>query len=567
MGPGMGPEHHDAYREQFVRSAVPQALCDERACFVDVNGAFERLVERPGGELTGRPVSELSHSTDPGDADAALARLLAGETTATQAERILDGPGGRPLPTLVSATALNDGAAAVYQDLTALRTSEREARRLEAELREAALHDALTGLANRALLFDRLEHALTRETMATSVLFLDVDHFRGINDEHGHAVGDEVLVAVAHRLLAAVRPSDTVGRLGADEFVVVCEDADQSAGLEIAHRLLDALRPAVPTTTGNVRLGASIGVAVTPTGVGGSLLRHAETATYAAKAAGRGRVQLFDAAVAELARQRFELGVELARAIEADQLHLHYQPIVDLETGDVVGAEALARWDHPRLGAVPPDRFVAVAEAEGLTGRLDRWAVCRALDEAARLVPATAYVAVNLSARTLSDPELDTWVGAAAQDAGVAPERVVLEVTESATMADPRTAARVLEDLRSRGFRIAVDDFGTGHSSLAYLRRLPVSTLKVDRSFVTELTTDAGARAITASVVDLARTIGLTVVAEGVETPEQVDVLRRLGASSGQGWLWSRAVSPEDAADTFTRRYDVGRQGSVKTRE
>ena len=546
-----------SYREQFERSAVPQAVCDRRARLVEVNPALARLVARPADRLAGLPVSELSHPSDPGEADAALARLLAGQARTTQAERILAGPGGRPLPALASATALDDGASVVYQDLSELRASEREARRLEQELRDASLHDALTGLANRALLFDRLEHALTREATSTAVLFVDLDHFRGINDERGNAIGDEVLVAVADRLRAAVRPSDTVGRLGADEFVVVCEDADPAAGQEIAHRLLDALRPVVPTTRGSVSVGASIGVAVTPTAVGGSLVRHAETATYAAKAAGRGRVQLFDAAVAELARQRFELGIELSRAIAADELELHYQPIIDLGTGEVVGAEALARWHHPRLGPVPPDRFVAVAEAEGLTSVLDRWVVGRALAEGARLLPATAYVAVNLSARTLGEPALEGWVAESAKGAGLAPERVVLEVTESATMADPRTAARVLEDLCHRGFRIAVDDFGTGHSSLAYLRRLPVATLKVDRSFVAEVTTDPGARAITASIVDLARTIGLTVVAEGVETAEQRDVLRTLGATSGQGWLWSRAVPAAEAGDAFTRRYDV----------
>ena len=552
-----GRRRRRTYREQFERSAVPQAVCDGRARLVAVNRALARLLDRPADDLAGRPVSELSHPTDPGDADAALARLLAGEAATTQTERILAGPGGRPVPALADATALTDGASVVYQDLSRLRATEREASRLEDELRDAALHDALTGLANRALLFDRLGHALTRETTSTAVLVVDLDHFRGINDERGNAIGDEVLVAVADRLRAAARPSDTVGRLGADEFVVVCEDADPATGQEIAHRVLRALRPAVVTTAGSMRVGASIGVAVTPTAVGGSLVRHAETATYAAKAAGRGRVQLFDAGVAELARQRFELGVELARAVRADELHLHYQPIIDLGTGAVVGAEALARWDHPRLGPVPPDRFVAVAEAEGLTATLDHWVVCRALAEAARLLPPTAYVAVNLSARTLTDGDLRDWVREAAERAGLPPERVVLEVTESATMADPRTSAQMLEDLCEHGFRIAVDDFGTGHSSLAYLRRLPVATLKVDRSFVAELGSDPGARAITASVVDLARTIGLTVVAEGVETVEQRAVLRALGADSGQGWLWSRAVAPADAGDAFTRRYEV----------
>ena len=782
------------HRLAFELSPVPQAVCDSHTRLVETNHAFEALVDRPAADLEGRPLRELYHRSDPGDPDAALARLLAGELPTARAERILEGAGGRPVPTLASAAAVLDpdgrttGAAVAYQDLSvlrgaeerrrqqeefflavsqqasdlgvvldreghvlfcspvlsrvlghdvadvawttalehvhgedreravlsftralrglptepatlrvrdarnawrwvdatvtdlqdtavggvvvnlrdvtdrvraerALRASERryraiadnadqglwvtaadgrtvyanrrlldilgldeeqvldrsvldvlgpsrdepdgvgydhpdggrrtlcitttplddaggsaegalamvsdvtEERRLERELRRAALHDALTGLPNRALLIDRLDHAMARETTSTAVLLVDLDRFRAVNDDRGQAVGDQLLVDVADRLSGVVRPADTLGRLGGDEFVVICEDTDETTARQVAVAVLGALREPFPTASGDVRLSASVGIAVSPA-TDGSLLRHAETARYAAKAAGRGQVQVFDAAVAEFARQRFELGLDLARAIAADELQLHYQPVVDLTRGDVIGAEALARWEHPRLGQVPPGRFVAVAEAEGLTVQLDRWAVRRALADAAdlrreqRLAP-DAYVAVNISARTLADTELDRWIGAAADSAGLSPETVVLEITESATMADPGAAIAMLQRLRQRGFRVAVDDFGTGHSSLAYLRRLPVSILKVDRTFVAELTTDPDARAITASVVDLARTIGLSVVAEGVETDEQLAVLRRLGADSGQGWLWSAAVPPTDPAGALRRHYDV----------
>jgi diguanylate cyclase (GGDEF)-like protein len=444
-----------------------------------------------------------------------------------------------------------------------------ESRRLERELRESALHDGLTGLPNRALLVDRLQHALLRETSATAVLVLDLDHFGAVNDRHGHAVGDQLLVEVARRVAAVVPASDTVARLGSDEVAVVCEAVDEADARRLGVRLLDTLAQPIATDAGPVGLAASVGVALTPVPPGESLLRRAETAMRAAKTAGRGRVEVYDAEQAERARQSLELGMELGRALLADELELHYQPVVDLTSGTVVGVEALARWNHPRLGAVPPSRFVAVAEDEGLTASLDRWALRRAVTEAAAMrrcgaIAADAYLAVNLSARSLGDPALDERIGSALEGSDLEPADVVLEVTESATMADPRAATAVLERLRTRGFGIAVDDFGTGHSSLSYLQRLPVTLLKLDRSFVAGLTRDKDARAITDTVVGLARTMGLGVVAEGVETPEQLAALRSLGVTSAQGWLWSAAVPPAEADRTGVLRqvHDTGRVAS-----
>ena len=279
---------------------------------------------------------------------------------------------------------------------------------------------------------------------------------------------------------------------------------------------------------------------------------------YAARAEGRGRVRLFDAALGEDVEQRYALAADLRAALAADELAMHLQPVVDLRGGRVVGVEALARWEHPVLGRVPPSRFVPVAEAHGLAAELDRWALRRALGEVARLrsrgaLPADAYVAVNLSARNLADPALEEAVVSEAAAAGLPAELVVLEITESSIMQDPEEAAGSLRRLRARGFGVAVDDFGTGYSSLAYLRDLPVTALKIDRSFVADITTSPDALSIVASVLDLARPVDAVVVAEGVETQRQADLLRDLGCPYGQGWLWSRAVPPEQVEGAWPR--------------
>jgi diguanylate cyclase (GGDEF)-like protein/PAS domain S-box-containing protein len=422
----------------------------------------------------------------------------------------------------------------------------------EDELRRAALHDALTGLPNRALLLDRLQHALARESVATAVMFVDLDQLKLVNDGSGHATGDELLVAVAERLRAGTRPGDTVARFGGDEFVVVCEDADAEQALLLAEDLAARLAEPYPLADRLVTVTASIGVATSP-GDAGELLRWADTAMYAAKAAGRRCVRLFERAMSDEAERRFTVARELRLALDADELSLHYQPVVDLESGRVLGVEALARWDSPRLGPVPPNTFVPVAEQTGLVGEVDAFTVRRALRDVAELrasgaLPADAYVAVNLSARSLGDGSVEPTLRAAVAATGLCPQDVVLEITETAVVEDARSASDVLGRLRAQGFSVAVDDFGTGYSSLAYLRQLPVTALKIDRTFVAGLDgDDPDALAIVASIVDLSRAVGLDVVAEGVETVGQAAVLRRLGCKAGQGWLWSRAV-PLDRA-------------------
>ena len=449
-----------------------------------------------------------------------------------------------PLP---AAEGVLDASLAIVSDVTA-------ARQTEQELLRAAWHDALTGLPNRTLLLNRLEQALHRETATTAVMLLDLDRFKFVNDSRGHAFGDQLLVAVADRLRDRTRENDTVARFGGDEFVVLCEDVDEEQAEEIADGLRAVFASSFDVNGTDIHVEASIGVAVSPPPSASDLLRYADTAMYSAKTAGRGRIRLFDRALIEETDQRHALSADLRVAIAGDALTFHYQPIVDLRSGRVCGVEALARWDHPIHGAIPPTRFVPLAELNGLASDLDRWAVRRAVREGGELLreatlPAEAYVAINLSAANLAEADLEAFLLSQIGAAGMSAPQVVLEITESAVMNDTHAAIGVLRRLRARGFRVAVDDFGTGYSSLAYLRDLPVTHLKIDRSFVTDIADDPDALAVAASIVDLARAVGLTAVAEGVETPQQATLLRGLGCPTAQGWLWSRALSPADFRD------------------
>jgi diguanylate cyclase (GGDEF)-like protein/PAS domain S-box-containing protein len=426
-----------------------------------------------------------------------------------------------------------------------------ERKLLQDRLTHDAAHDPLTDLPNRTSLLETLEHALKRASrteLHVAVLFIDLDRFKLVNDALGHAAGDELLISVAQRLRATLRASDVATRTGGDEFVVVCTDLRSPVEAEhVAHRI--ALTLSTPFSVGGreVFVSASIGIAVadalsTPTG----LVRDADAAAYRAKERGRNRYEVFDEALRAETANALETESALHRALDEDQLLLHFQPLVDLRTHEVLGFEGLLRWEHPTRGLIGPAQFLDAAEASGLVVPIGYRTVEQACAALAQLDP-TLSVAVNLSPRELAQQDVVDRVRATLRDAGVDPRRLCLEITESALLSDADLALNTLARLKDTGVSLAIDDFGTGYSSLNYLRRLPVDVVKIDRSFVAELGWDGPEHTIIAGIIGLTHGLGLEIVAEGIETQQQAQALLDLGCTRGHGFLYSPARPLEDA--------------------
>jgi diguanylate cyclase (GGDEF)-like protein/PAS domain S-box-containing protein len=429
----------------------------------------------------------------------------------------------------------------------------------EEALQHQALHDPLTGLPNRTLLLDRLEVALERTDRgvgSVGVIFLDLDRFKLINDALGHAIGDELLIEVAARLAGLVRPGDTVARFGGDEFVVLVDQIPDEATAQVAtKRLLTAFDEPFRLSGTDHAVTASAGLVLADRRTTGertpdSLIRDADAAMYQAKEQGRARFERFDGALRDQLLRRVQLAQDLPGAIERGELHLDYQPLMTLADDAVVGVEALARWTHPEHGPIAPCEFIPVAEEHGLIVALGRWVLDTALGQLHRWshgqpTLANLTVSVNLSVRQLTDDDLASTVTGLLTAHGVAPERLCLELTESALMAEPEAGRRTLGRLRAAGINLAIDDFGTGYSSLAYLRELPVTSLKIDRSFVTRLGHDTRDARLVAAIIGLAHELDLAVVAEGVETAAQLAELRQRGCDVIQGYHLQRPLAPD----------------------
>ncbi len=446
---------------------------------------------------------------------------------------------------------------AVFSDITALKRSQRE-------LDYLAHHDPLSNLPNRLLFTERIAHALKRssnEELQGAVLLIDLDHFKHINESLGHNVGDLLLKSVGERLQSDLPAGCTLARLGGDEFGLLSENCSEAAqAAELAQRLLRSLETPFHLDGHELYIGASIGISLFPED-GDSveqILRNADSALFKAKSSGREGYAFYIQELTDYARQRVELASSLRHALDNDELRVYYQPLHDLHDGCQVGMEALVRWQHPQRGLVPPGEFIPIAEDNGMIGAIDAWVLeqaCRQMMRWNAEGSALRFVAVNVSSRLFSRGELDQRVASVLAATGLPPEQLELEVTESAIMEDPDAALKLLTSLRALGIRLAIDDFGTGYSSLARLKRLPVDKLKLDQSFVRGLPDDPEDAAIARAVIALGKSLGLKVLAEGIEQPEQADFLRGLGCNYGQGYHFGRP-QPVGAACTYNSALD-----------
>jgi diguanylate cyclase (GGDEF)-like protein len=427
-------------------------------------------------------------------------------------------------------------------------------RRLD-QLARQAFRDPLTSLPNRALFMDRLSHALTRTERRgeqLAVLFLDLDRFKVVNDSLGHGVGDQLLIGVSQRLAACLRPEDTIARLGGDEFAILLEDVKDDKGpTSVADRLTGELQQPFVVEGREVVITVSIGIAMstarrmTPE----DILRDADLAMYHAKGKGKARYEVFDKSMNAPAKERMDLELDLRNAVARGEFILHYQPVVELPTGRITEVEALVRWKHPQRGLLFPADFVGLSEETGLIVPLGRWVLheaCRQTRQWQLAAPATKLaISVNLSARQLQQPGLVDEIGAVLRETRLDPGALRLEITETVVMHDAPITLAKLEALKALGVQLAIDDFGTGYSSLGYLKRFPVDTLKIDRSFVKGIGRDVEDSAIVRAVITVAKSLGLSVTAEGIETADQLDQLRTLGCDHGQGYFFAKPMTSD----------------------
>lgn len=446
---------------------------------------------------------------------------------------------------------------AVWAALIISSTMGRKLDEQNAALMHQAQHDDLTGLPNRALLRDRLEHGLrfaARERQPFAILIMDLDRFKEVNDTLGHSCGDELLKEAAARLKATLRASDTCARLGGDEFSILLPNTSVESAVVCVEKIREALDQPVSLSGVTLQLRASIGVAVAPDhgNDADALIRHADVAMYDAKRK-RAEFAVYAPESDPNSLERLTLASDLRAGIEQDQLELEYQPKLCLKTSRLVGVEALVRWRHPTLGEVPPDKFIHLAEQNGLINELTRWVLRDAIAAAAKWYREglRISVAVNLSPLNLLDSDLPSRIAAWLDDAGLPPDRLELELTESAAMGDVSRAAAVFERLVAMGIRIAIDDFGTGMSSLSYLKRLPVHDIKIDRTFVSDMLQDEHNAVLVRSIIDLSHNLGRCVIAEGIEDAETLARLQALGCDGAQGYFIGRPLPAGQVAPLF----------------
>jgi diguanylate cyclase (GGDEF)-like protein/PAS domain S-box-containing protein len=533
-----------------------------------LNAAFKTLTGWAPEEWIGKSFAPIVHPDDLSVALDVLKRVLGGETASFEL-RIKSKSGDYLIAEFSAAPLVEDGRITgllgVGRDVT-------EKRKAQETIRQLAYHDGLTGLPNRALFEDRLQVALAqaqRQRQMVAVMFLDVDRFKLVNDTMGHSGGDILLKSVAEELSGAIRDGDTVARVGGDEFTLLLPAINgEGDAVVVAERILETIKHPRFVEGQEFSVTTSIGITIFPQDGSDvdTLLRNADTAMYRAKERGRDNFQLYTPAMNAAVMQRLSLENDLRHAVERGELLLHYQPVADVTSGQIVGAEALVRWDHPQRGRLEPDDFISLAEETGLIVPIGQWVLREACLQARAWQDAgfaPVRLGVNLSARQLHHKGLVNLVTEVLDESGISPDWLQLEITEGDVMSNVEFIIGVLHRLRGMGVSISVDDFGTGYSSLSYLKRFPIDSVKIDRSFVRDLATDPSDAAIVTTVISMARNLNLRVVAEGVETNEQLDFLRRRACDEYQGYLVSRPV-PGQAftrlmTPTQTRRAKVTR--------
>jgi diguanylate cyclase (GGDEF)-like protein/PAS domain S-box-containing protein len=557
-------ESEERFRSAFDYATIGMGVVSLDGRWLQVNPSLCEIVGYGERELLGLNIKEITHREDLVALDEQIQRLAEGAISSHQTEVRYAHKQGKEVWSHLGMSLVRDGQTKPLhlifqiQDIT-------DRKRAEEQLLHDAFHDALTGLPNRALFMDHVKMAIQRSRRngerLFAALFLDLDRFKIINDSLGHMVGDQLLVGIAHRLEACLRPGDTVARLGGDEFTILLEDlAETEDAIDVARRVQEAVSQPFNIGGHEVFSTVSIGIALSTTGYerAEDLLRDADTAMYRAKMLGKKRHVVFDKGMHDRAMELLQIETDLRRAITRREFFLNYQPIVSLETGKVCSFEALIRWRHPERGLVMPSEFVPVAEETGLIIPIGQWVLaeaCRQMREWQKFfgISESVTMSVNLSGRQFSQADLIEQVSAALREAGLKPGCLKLEITESMVAENIDTAIGMLTQLRDLGVGLSIDDFGTGYSSLSYLHRFPIDTLKIDRSFVTQMMDNTENAEIVRTIVTLARSLDMNVVAEGVETREQLRHLSELECGYGQGYLFSKPVSAGQAIELLLK--------------
>ena len=546
-------EARERFRQAFDNATTGMCLVSLNRRFMQVNPALCKLLGYAETDLIGMTAVEVTHPDDRAETQAAFHLMLGGQMLTYHGEKRYLHANGHTVRVLISvATVCSEAGAPLYfvtqvEDVT-------ERRAAEEKLVHQALHDPLTGLPNRVLFMHQLRTALTDTNPAPAVsalLYIDLDGFKAINDSLGHEAGDQVLRSVAHRLEKGVRAGDTVARVGGDEFVILCRQLpSERHAYDTAERLLPMLANPVNAAGAEAVITASVGIAIAAES--GSdpdeLIRDADAAMYHAKARGKNRYEVFDETLRARTLDRIAVENSIRRALREGGFRLDYQPIVDLTTGSLVGVESLLRLDDPDRGRLEPDAFMQVAEDTGLIVPIGAWVLSTACGQVAEwqqtgAVSPSLKTAVNLSIRQVASPDLVDTVVSALADSGLDPKCLALELTETVLIEADAASLRQLEEIRDLGVQLGIDDFGTGYSSLTYLKRLPVSFIKIDRSFVADMVHQSSDREIVTSVIGLGKSLGLRTIAEGVENVQQLRALVELGCDQAQGYYFGRPRS------------------------